>query len=186
MTNPVQLPLTVADLEGMPEDGNRYEVIEGELYVSAAPGYPHQSVLGNLYFAFRLYLRDHPIGEACLGIGMVSDEFSGVIPDLLFVSNERLQRSLADGKLTAAPEIVIEALSPGKANENRDRRVKWQLYSSTGVSEYWLIDPENRTVEISRKRKEGGLQRAVVLHEDDEITSPTLPDFRVPVSQLFE
>ena len=186
MSTYVEPPLTVTDLEGMPEDGNRYEVIEGELYVSTAPGLPHQSALGNLYFALKLYLKDHQLGSVYFGVGVVFDEFSGVIPDLLFISNARLKRTLAGGRLIAAPEIVVEALSPGKTNENRDRLVKRKLYSSRGVSEYWILDPENRTVEISRKRKEGGLKHALVLHEDDEITSHILPDLRVPVAQLFE
>ena len=97
-----------------------------------------------------------------------------------------MQRILRDGRLTGAPEIAVEVLSPGSANENRDRLVKRQLYSSRGVSEYWIVDPETRTIEVSRKRKEGGLQPAVVLQAEDDLTSPLLPDFRVQVAQLFE
>ena len=89
-------------------------------------------------------------------------------------------------RLTGAPEIVIEILSPGSTNENRDRLVKRQLYSSRGVSEYWILDPEARTIEVNRKRKEGGLELAVILHSEDDLTSPLLPDFRTPVSRLFE
>jgi Uma2 family endonuclease len=181
-----EMPVTVAALEGMPEDGNRYEVIEGELYVSTSLAFPHQSALGNLHFALAAYLKDHPIGRALLGLGVVFDEFNGVIPDLLFISNERLKRILAGGRLTMAPEIVIEILSPGSANENRDRVVKRKLYSSRGVSEYWVLDPETRTLEVQRKRKEGGLKRAVVLQPEDDLTSALLPEFRISIAELFE
>ena len=180
-------PLTVSALEkGAPDDGNRYEVIEGELYVSTAPGIPHQSILGNLYFAFSNYLKVHRVGHAYLGIGIVYDEFNGVIPDLLFVSSERLNRILAVDRLKASPEIVIEILSPGSSNEERDRIVKRKLYSSRGVHEYWIVDPGARTIEINRKRKEGGLEKAMLLEAGDDLTTPILPEFRVPVAEIFE
>jgi Uma2 family endonuclease len=181
-----ELPLTVAALEGMPDDGNRYEVIEGELYVSTAPGFPHQSVLAYLFSALSLYLEDHPMGRVLWNLELVFDDFSGVISDLVFISHERLKRTLAGGRLTGAPEIVVEALSPGKANEDRDRRVKRKLYSTRGVSEYWILDPETRTIEVSRKRQEGGLECVAVLQAEDYLTSPLLPNFRILIAQLFE
>src|ERR1700733_6720957 len=108
--------LTVEDLEGMPEDGNRYEVIEGELYVSTSPGFPHQSALAKLFSAFDRYLDDQPLGRVLWGLGIGFGEFSGVIPDLVFISNQRLPRILKGDRLTGAPEIVVEAISPGKEN----------------------------------------------------------------------
>jgi Uma2 family endonuclease len=181
-----EIPVAVSDIDELPEDGNRYEVIEGELYVSTAPGFPHQWALGNLHFALVDYLRQQNIGKAVLGLGVIFDQFNGVIPDLLFISNERFDRILVGGRLKAAPEIVVEVLSPGKINEQRDRVAKRKLFSATGVSEYWILDPENRTIEIYRKRKEGGFGRSVTLQSDDDLTSPLLPDFRVAVTQLFE
>jgi Uma2 family endonuclease len=180
------MPMTVQALDGAPDDGNRYEVIEGELYVSTAPGIPHQSILGNLYWELGNYLKSHPIGRAYLGIGIVFDDFNGVIPDLLYISSERLSHALAVDRLKASPELVIEILSPGSSNQNRDRIVKRKLYSSRGVSEYWIVDPETRTIAVSRKRKEGGLKPAVVLNAEDDLTTPILPDFRVSVAQIFE
>lgn len=159
MSTYTDLPITVKALEGAPDDGNRYEVIEGELYVSTAPGIPHQTVLGNLYIALGNYLKIHRLGRVFLGIGIVFDDFNGVIPDLLFVSTERLNRIRSGDRLKAAPEIVIEILSPGSSNMDRDRVVKRRLYSIRGVSEYWIVDPETHTIEVSRKRKEGGLRR---------------------------
>ena len=177
-------PLTVADLEAAPDDGNRYEVIEGELFVSAAPSFFHQTILTRILIAFSLYLRDYPIGEVVPGAGIVFDDFNGVIPDLAFLTNQRKKQILKDGRLVAAPEIVIEILSPGASNQSRDRHFKRNLYSVRGVHEYWIVDPETRSIELHRKRKEGGLELAN-LQCGDELTSPLLPDFRMPVEPVF-
>src|SRR6185369_7026073 len=96
--------MTVADLDATPDDGNRYELIEGELYVSTAPTIFHQSILTKILVALWTYLRQNPIGKVYPGIGVIFDDFSGVIPDLLFVTNERAKQIVAGGKLTAAPE----------------------------------------------------------------------------------
>src|SRR5580704_10187306 len=129
------MPMTVHALDGAPDDGNRYEVIEGELYVSTAPGFPHQTVLARIIIALGNYLDSNPIGRILPGLGIVFDDFNGVIPDLLYVSTDRLQRLLVGNHhLKAAPEIVIEILSPGSSNEDRDRNVKRKLYSTRGVS----------------------------------------------------
>ena len=77
--------LTIADLDSMPEDGNRYELIEGELFVSRAPSLTHQDVVANLIFEFKQYLKqylhENPIGKVWPGPGVIFSDFSGVIPD---------------------------------------------------------------------------------------------------------
>lgn len=180
-----ELPLTVSDLEGTPDDGNRYELIEGEVHVSTAPGYFHQKVLYRLAFAMESHLQRHAVGEVVGGVGVIFDQFNGVIPDLVFLTHERKRHILHDNRLTAAPEIVVEILSPGSTNEKRDRTVKRRLYSARGVHEYWIIDSEAKTVDVYRKRKEGGLKLAANLHADSDLTSSVLPEFRLPLAQLF-
>ena len=181
----IEPPLTIADIGSMPDDGNRYEVIEGELFVSTAPTIFHQKIVTRIIVAFWLYLRDHPIGEILPGPGIVFDDFSGVIPDLVFYTHEREKRIVAGGRLTAAPEIVIEILSPGSSNERRDRHVKRSLYSVRGVHEYWIVDPATRSIELHAKRKEGGLEFAANLQSGDDLTSAVLPGFRMPVEPIF-
>ena len=140
-------PLTVTVLDAAPPDGNRYELIKGKLYVSAAPSYFHQAVILNLAIAIREYLRLHPIGDVAAGIGIVFDPFNAVVPDLIFITKARKARLLAGGRLVGAPELVVEVLSPGTANEGRDRHLKRELYSEYGVEEYWVFDLEYRCVE---------------------------------------
>lgn len=184
MKQRAEIMLTVADLDLMPEDDNRYEVIDGDLHVSTAPSYHHQYCLRELLFGLMMYLRSHPVGEAMFGVGVIFDEFNGVIPDLVYFSNERKKR-IGGVKLTGAPEIVVEVLSPGQKNEQRDRKVKRRLYSENGVSEYWIMDPEGRTVEVHRASKTGGFRSKVVLHEGDRLTTALLPGFQVEVGTLF-
>ena len=180
-----ELRLTNADLEAMPEDGNRYEVIDGELYVSSAPSYIHQRILIRIVGAFLAYLSLHPIGEILSGVGVIFDDYDGVIPDLIFVTNERLRKTLSGGRFHSAPEIVIEILSPGSSNERRDRHVKRSLYASRGVTEYWLVDPENQTVELHRRNQARELMFEKSILANDELTSDLLPGFSLRIDTLF-
>jgi Uma2 family endonuclease len=182
--------LSIADLEATPDDGNRYELIDGEIHVSTAPGFYHQSVLMNLGALLWNFLREHSLGTVLPGVGVVFDDHNGVIPDLVYASRNRLREVLVGGRLMGAPEIAIEILSPGAGNEKRDRHIKLNLYSARGVDEYWIVDPENQSVEIYRRsgqRTSGdaNLDMRVNLLRGDELTSPVLPGFGIQVSSLF-
>jgi Uma2 family endonuclease len=91
------------------------------------------------------------------GLGVIFDDHNAVVPDLVYASKGRLRDVLASGRLTGAPEIAIEILSPGRSNEKRDRHIKMNLYDSRGVDGYWLIDPESQSVEIHRRSGSGAL-----------------------------
>jgi Uma2 family endonuclease len=176
--------MTVDDLDAMPEDGNRYEVIEGELFVSRAPGLPHQRVFGNVFIAFRNYLASNPIGEIIATPGLVFEKYSGVIPDIVFFTHKRGAEIITNERLGAAPELVIEILSLGRENLTRDRVVKRKLYGKHGVKEYWIVDSENRAVEVYRLQ-DALLELVVIPRGDDEITSPLLPGFACFTSSFF-
>jgi Uma2 family endonuclease len=177
--------MTVEDLEAMPEDGNHYEVIEGELFVSRAPGLPHQILSVNLVYEFKKYLDLNPIGVIVTTPGLIFDQYSGVIPDLVFFTHDRSAEIIANDRLVAAPDIAIEILSRGSENIARDRVAKRQLYAKHGVKEYWILDGENRSLEIYRLSP-SGLELFVVLAPGDDITSPLLPGFSCPLSRILE
>jgi Uma2 family endonuclease len=185
MVAKIEPQMTVDDLDAMPEDGNRYEVIEGELFVSRAPGLPHQLVITNIIGCFLKYLDGNPIGRIVTTPGLILSRFSGVIPDLVFYSHARGDEIIWNERLNAAPEIVIEILSAGRENISRDRVTKRQLYAKHGVSEYWIVDSENRSIEIYRLNGPS-LDLAALLRNDDEITSPVLPGFSCPLAKIFE
>lgn len=191
MTAGVRL-FTVEDLETFPEDGNRYEVIEGELYMSHAPHAEHQSVVDQTGHAIFSWQDDVGSGWLVAGAGVVFSRNDGVIPDLMWFSDEQLQLAKInpatgewDGHFYAAPDLVIEVLSPGSANESRDREVKLTLYSRRGVREYWIIDRFSRTIAVYRRTAEATLTLMATLNERDTLTSPLLPGFSVAVERLF-
>jgi Uma2 family endonuclease len=184
MATPIYPLVTVDDLQSMPDDGNRYEVIGGEVFMSRAPGLTHQRVSGNLFFLFRNYLNSNPIGEVLATPGVVFSEIDGVIPDIVFFSNERAKLILSGERLIAAPDIIVEIVSPGSENQRRDRVVKKQLYARFGVREYWIVDPESKTIEIITCNVEAAAD-SVIFHADDEIDSTVLPGFRFKVSRIY-
>jgi Uma2 family endonuclease len=176
---------TSADLLLMPDDGKRYEVIEGELYVSKQPGVEHQYSCSRLVGFLVNWSEESGIGVALIAPGLVFAEDDDVAPDVVWVSRERLAGMLDQaGHLTKAPELVVEVLSPGKANERRDRQVKLGLYSRRGVLEYWIVDWMQRQVEVYRRAR-GALKLAATLYADDALESPTLPGFSCQVAKLF-
>ena len=184
MVTQIQPLLTVADLDLMPEDGNRYEIIEGELFVSRAPGIQHQLIVSNIIVEVRQYLNQNPTGIIVPGPGVIFDDLNGVIPDLLFVSNERRAEIASGDRVTGAPDIVIEIMSSGAANARRDRVVKWQLYGKYGVREYWIVNPAERRIEVYVTDGQM-LVLAQTLSIEDELTSSILPGFRCAVARIF-
>jgi Uma2 family endonuclease len=185
MTSRIEPLLTVADLEAFPDDdGNRYELIEGELFVSTSPGLPHQIVSDNIVYLIRTYLDQHPIGIVVSTVGLILSEYSGVIPDIVFFKNESAERIVTGERLTSAPELVVEILSPGSQNIRRDRVAKFQLYGKYRVPEYWLIDKENRAVEVYRLQN-AKLHLVSILTGDDELTTPVLPGFSCAARLVF-
>jgi Uma2 family endonuclease len=174
--------LTIADLDSLPEDGNRYELIEGELFVSRSPSLIHQRTLGNVHFLFKDFLRDNPIGEILTTPGVIFSDFSGVIPDLVYVSHERGKVIATGDRINGAPELIIEVLSQGTENRRRDEHAKRQLYKKYGVKEYWILDPQQRTVQVFRTAR---FKLTATLGVRDVLTTPLLPGFRCPIKEIF-
>ena len=183
---PTSLRWTSADLEVLPDDGKRYEIIDGELHMSKQPHWYHQMTCSNFDFQLQLWNRQTGQGQVNFAPGIIFAEDDDVAPDIVWISNSRLATALEpDGKLHAAPELVIEVLSPGSANERRDREAKLKLYSQRGVSEYWIVDWRARQIEVYR-RHEAKLHLIATLFNPDTLDSPLLPGFACPVASLFE
>lgn len=176
---------TSADLMSMPDDGYRYEIIEGDLYVSKLPSAEHQFTCGQFFRYFQEWNEQSGMGVALISPGLVFSDDDDVGPDVVWISNERLAGTLDKaGHLTQAPELVVEVLSPGKRNEYRDRVAKLRLYSRRGVSEYWIVDWMQRLVEVYRRAGDV-LKRAATLYAADALESPLLPGFSCQVARLF-
>src|SRR5947209_1857403 len=121
---------TSADLEVLPDNGKRYEIIDGELYMSKQPHWHHQRTSTNILLLLDNWSRKTGLGTANQAPGIIFAEDDDVAPDVVWISNERMKTALEDdGKLHAAPELVVEIISKGFENERRDREVKLKLYS---------------------------------------------------------
>ncbi len=177
---------TSADLDTLPDDGKRYEIIEGELYMSKQPHWHHQETCSQITTLLRLWNKQTGLGQALIAPGVIFADDDDVAPDVVWISQARRDAALeADGKLHAAPELAIEVLSWGSANEKRDRETKLKLYSRRGVQEYWIVDWSVRQVEVYR-REDQALRLVATLYPVDTLTTPLLPGFACVVAELFE
>jgi Uma2 family endonuclease len=177
--------LTSADLEFLPQDGKRYELIEGELYVSRQPHFEHQYTCSQLDYFLVDWEKWSGLGVTIIAPGLIFADDDDVAPDLVWISHERFANVLDEaGHLHVAPELVVEVLSPGLANERRDRETKLKLYSRRGVQEYWVVDWMRQLVEVHR-REQGALKLAATLYAQDTLGSPLLPGFSCQIAALF-
>lgn len=179
--------LTVADLAAIPQpvDDTRYELIDGELYVSTQPSWGHQYTTNGFAGELRSWDRQVGLGVTVPAPGVLFAEDDAVAPDVVWVRRDRLARILgADGKLHAAPDLIVEVLSPGRRNRERDLEIKLDLYSRRGVEEYWIADWMDRSVQVYR-REDARLRLAATLRSADRLTSQLLPGFEVIVGELF-
>ena len=177
---------TSADLERLPDvEGVRYEIIDGELHVSKQPSWHHQYTCLETGMALQTWSHQTELGTAIVAPGLIFAADDDVAPDGVWISRERLA-ALQDeaGHLRGARELVVEVLSPGAANERRDRELKLRLYSRRWVEEYWVVDWRMRTVQVFRREQEA-LRPVATLGSDDTLTSPLLPGFAYPVSRLW-
>ena len=177
---------TSYDLELFPDDDTRYEIIDGELLVTRAPHWYHQTAIDNLCFALKSWNRLTGLGVIATTPGIVFADSDNVIPDLVWLRQGRLRDVLdAQGHLTAAPDLVVEVLSEGAGQERRDRELKLKLYSIQGVLEYWIVDWRKKSIQMYR-RENAALVLVATLFENDSITSLLLPDFVCKLTEIFE
>jgi Uma2 family endonuclease len=180
------LRFTSTDLERFPDDGKRYEIIDGELYVSKQSHYNHQRVCFRVGRLLEDWSEGTRAGQVNLAPGVIFAEDDDVAPDVIWISSARLAAALStDGKLHAAPELMVEVLSPGAANEQRDREAKLKLYSRRGVHEYWIVDWRARQIEVYR-REQTELRLVGTFFDGDTLSTPLLPGFAFNVGKLFE
>ncbi len=128
------------------------------------------------------YLEAHPIGQIFYApLDVILSEYDVVAPDLLLVLNER--RAVLQDWVRGAPDLAVEILSPGTAA--RDRGVKLKAYARFGIREYWIVDPEQKAIEVYRLAGPG-YELAKTFAAAETLTSPLLPGFTLPVARAFQ
>lgn len=179
---PVDTRLSYSDLCALPEDGKRYEIIEGELFVTAAPRTAHQRAAGNLYYYLAEFVKKHGLGEVFIApYDVVFSEYDVVEPEIFYISKVHSER-VTDANLQGAPDLAVEVLS--SATQSRDRKTKLRLYARFGVTEYWIVDPDRLTVEIYQP--EQSLEPTSIFRASDALISSLLPGFTLLVAKLLE
>ncbi len=144
--------LTYEDYVLLPDDGKRYEIIDGELHVSPAATPLHQRVSRRIQFHLMLMLEQPKFGEVYdAPIDLLLDSHTVVQPDLLVIRTENLS-IVGEKNLQGPPDLVVEILSP--SSRRRDRLVKFEAYARLGVPSYWIVDPEKQTIEVYEKEGE--------------------------------
>lgn len=178
---------TIADLEQMtPKDGERLELIDGELFVTHAPSWEHQHVASKINTALDNWSETSGVGTTLQTPGIVYSQESGVIPDVVWITWDRL-RAVRDraGHFSRSPELVVEVLSPGADNMRRDQETKLELYSREHVHEYWIVNLMRQSVDIVR-HDGTRLQLAQTLGGDDVLESPELlPGCQLALSRVW-
>lgn len=135
-------------------DGIRVELIDGKIYDLSAPSLIHQSILGDIAYVLKKHVRDNRgkcfVFLSQLDVKVDCDEKTIVQPDILVVCNrDKLNPQFVYG----APDLVIEVLSP--STKHKDEGIKFNKYRSAGVREYWIVNPDKKTVVVHKFARNG-------------------------------
>ncbi|MGH2559520.1 MAG: Uma2 family endonuclease [Thermomicrobiales bacterium] len=174
-------PLTYDTLLEMPDDGNKYEIIGGELFVTAAPAEPHQWASIRLVSKLHVHVDSNGLGQvyhAPVDVRLAPHDI--VQPDIIFISRERqylYQGSVFEGP----PELVIEIFSP--STRKRDETIKLAMYARAGVQEYWMVDTDARSITMYVLSQDGGYQR--IESVGGIVRSTVVPGFEIDVNAFF-
>jgi len=164
----------------LPDDGKRYEILDGELYVTPAPSPLHQRVSKRLQRKLEDYFEARGLGEVFDAlIDMILGRHDVAQPDILVVANPG---QISGRGIEGAPLLVVEVLSP--STRRHDREVKMRRYAALAIPHYWIVDPEGHW--IACYRLEGGAYRHVLTAEGNTQLIPTdWPDLIIPLADLW-
>ncbi|MCC7450281.1 MAG: Uma2 family endonuclease [Anaerolineae bacterium] len=180
---PPQDRWTLADWEGLPADGNRYEVINGNLHMTTAPSYFHQWIVRRLDQYLGVPAEQQGLAFAAVApIGLIMPGCDLVQPDFVIVLASH-KSIIHDKRIRGIPDLIIEVLSPD--NTAYDEDVKLTAYAEAGVPEYGIIDPRARTLRVYPLAVPGRYAEPRVYTEGDSATFTCLPTIPVPVRELF-
>jgi len=180
---PGRIRLTYEDYVELPDDGRRYEILDGELEVSPAPAPLHQRVSQNLSFALHGHVRSRKLGSVyCAPIDVILAPTTVVQPDLVFVSAGR-EAIVTARAVEGPPDLVVEILSPWSVR--RDRVAKAAVYARFGIGQYWLLDPEARRAEVYESGS--GEYRLIATHGATGIMRTSLfPELQIDLETVWE
>lgn len=179
--------MTYVDLMNMdiPEgDTGLYELLNGEILRSASPNTPHQRTSMKMVVRLAQFIEEKNLGELFHApYDVYLDEYNaGIQPDLLFVSHERNFVVKENNGIVGAPDLVIEILSKGTTN--RDRGIKKDIYEQFAVREYWIVDTQNRSIEVYRM-EQNRYRLFSFAEEEGVVISSVLDGLELDINQVF-
>jgi Uma2 family endonuclease len=177
-----KIVLTYDQYCALPDDGRRYELLEGELYMTPAPSTQHQRIVMRLSAILFTHVQQRQLGDVLPSpIDVLLSPLTVVQPDLAFVSQDR-RAIITERAIEGAPDLVIEILSPTTAEHDRIRKA--QLYSRYGVPHYWIIAPQERQLEVYELAADA--YRLVSMHAGDDQFQPLLfPGLTIPLGDFW-
>jgi len=177
-----KIKFTYKDYKNLPEsETKRYELIEGELIMVPSPNFKHQCISRNIEFILQEFIKKKNLGTIIYAPLDVHLGDNVIQPDILFISKER-SYVITEEEIRGAPDLVIEILSPATAQ--KDRTYKRTLYAQYGVQEYWIVDPEEKIIEVLTL-KEKGYETFSIYKKTDTLNSPLLPGLRIKLTEVF-
>lgn len=164
----------------------RHEVLDGEHFVASRPSLIHQLVSSNLHTILGHFVRHHHLGRVFAApVDVLLSDYDVAQPDLVFVSNERAEALEDPRYIQGTPDLAIEILSLD--TRHNDEIVKWHRYEQLGVQEYWIVDPQQRTVRVFRRAGElFAAPEEFSSGDRDVLTTPLLPGLEILVGSIFE
>jgi Uma2 family endonuclease len=176
-------PFTYDDYIALPDDGKRYEIIEGEVSMTPAPSPRHQEIQVRLSAALFFFVDKHSLGRVLSSpIDLVLSMVDVVQPDVLFVARDRLH-IIAKKNLVGIPNLIVEILSP--SSTTRDQKEKLNLYQRYGLPEYWIVDPDSQTVDVYLSAA-NRLEKVETLKIGEQLHSRQVPGLVLELSDVFK
>lgn len=177
-----RVALTYQDYAALPDDGKRYEIHDGELFVMAAPTLQHQIVSANLFTVLNAHVRARNLGLVLYApLDVILVDTTILQPDLVYLDPRRLGAGSRRG-VEGPPTLVVEILSPTTATT--DRTTKRGLYARYGVPHFWLVDPDARVIE-SHVLRGGEYAVAVRASGTQPVDLPPFTDLGLVPSSLW-
>jgi len=178
----VDVRLTYEDYAALPDERGRYQLIEGDLFVTPSPSTGHQRVSRNLGLVLAAFVKEHRLGAVFYApIDVIVSRDTVVVPDIVFLGRDRMHL-VSERGIEGGPDLVVEILSP--KTRRMDRITKMRLYANAGVREYWLVDPKAQTIEAFALERGAWVLRAA-LAEREVLTSALLPGLEIALGDVF-
>jgi Uma2 family endonuclease len=175
--------VTYDDYRQLPDDGKQYQIIGGELYMTPAPTTIHQRIALRLKLKLFEFVERNKLGEVLdAPVDVILSMTDVVQPDIVFVAKERMN-IITQKNIVEAPDLVVEVLS--EHTETIDRKKKKELYARHGVREYWIVDPEAKTID-QFLNENGQLTRTHTIKSGETLASQIVEGLQVSVDEIFK